>query len=97
LEQCHKALDITIFVDGFSVFIGLCSFQVNGSFADRTDWSIHTSPPGKGFTHILARSLGIARCQIFRVRIGWGQLLLGQVAIAVRGDGKTKFIQPVVI
>lgn len=53
-------------MDGFSVFISLCSFQANGLFADRTDWSIHTAPPGKGYTQILARSLGIAKCQIFR-------------------------------
>jgi hypothetical protein len=43
LEQCHQALEITIFVNGFSVFVGLCSFEANGLFADKTDWSIHTA------------------------------------------------------
>jgi hypothetical protein len=49
MEQCHEALEITNFVNGFSVFVGLCSFEANGLFADRTDWSIHTAPSGKGF------------------------------------------------
>ena len=44
-----RRTEITIFVNGFSAFVGLCSFEANGLFADRTDWSIHTAPSGKGF------------------------------------------------
>jgi hypothetical protein len=29
LNQCHEALEITIFVNGFPVFVGLCSFEAN--------------------------------------------------------------------
>ena len=46
----------------------------------------------------LCKSWQVAWKQGFSgVRIVWGQLLLNQLGIAVRVDGETKFIQPVVI
>ena len=45
LKQCHEAQEITI---GFPVFVGLCSFEANGLFAERTGETAHTATPWEG-------------------------------------------------